>query len=84
MALGLTQPLTEMNTRNLPGGKERPVHKADDLTAICEPVVWRMWEPRPLTLLRASMACYRDSFTFLPFTSVQEAITMKSDVCLAS
>jgi hypothetical protein len=40
MPLGLTQPLTEMNTRNLSGGgKQRPVHKADNLTAICEPVV---------------------------------------------
>jgi hypothetical protein len=33
MALGLTQPLTEMSTRNLPGGKERPALKADNLTA---------------------------------------------------
>jgi hypothetical protein len=39
MALGLTQPLTKMSTRNLPGGKGRPVHKADNLTAICEPIV---------------------------------------------
>jgi hypothetical protein len=37
-ALGSTQPLTEMITRNLPGGKERPARKAD-LTAICEPIV---------------------------------------------
>jgi hypothetical protein len=36
---GLTQPLTEMSTRNLPGGKGRPAHKADNLTAICEPTV---------------------------------------------
>jgi hypothetical protein len=28
MALGLTQPLTEMSTRNLPGGKERQAHEA--------------------------------------------------------
>jgi hypothetical protein len=34
MALGSTQPLTEMNTMNLPGGKGQPVHKADNLTAI--------------------------------------------------
>jgi hypothetical protein len=34
MALGLTQPLTEMSTRNLPGGKGRPARKADILTAI--------------------------------------------------
>jgi hypothetical protein len=37
-ALGSTQPLTEMSTRNVPGGKGRPVRKAD-LTALCEPFV---------------------------------------------
>jgi hypothetical protein len=36
MALGSTQPPTEMSTRNLPGGKRRPEHEAD-LTVICEP-----------------------------------------------
>jgi hypothetical protein len=35
MALGSTRPLTEMSTRNLPGGKGRPARKADNLTAIC-------------------------------------------------
>jgi hypothetical protein len=39
MALASTQRLTEMSTRNLPGGKARPVRKADNLTAICEPIV---------------------------------------------
>jgi hypothetical protein len=39
MALGSTQPLTEMSTRNLPGGKERPACKADNLTGICEAIV---------------------------------------------
>jgi hypothetical protein len=39
MALGLTQPLTEMSTRNIPGGKGRPARKADNLTAIFEPIV---------------------------------------------
>jgi hypothetical protein len=39
MALGLTQPLTEMSTRNLPGGKGQPAGKADNLTAIREPIV---------------------------------------------
>jgi hypothetical protein len=28
MALGSTQPLTEMSTRNIPGGKGRPARKA--------------------------------------------------------
>jgi hypothetical protein len=46
-----TQPLTEMSTRNLLGGKRRPVHKADNLIAICEPTVQKMWEPRRLTTL---------------------------------
>jgi hypothetical protein len=36
---GSTQPLTEMSTRNLPGGKSRPERKADKLTAICEPII---------------------------------------------
>jgi hypothetical protein len=39
MALGSTQPLTEMSTRNLPGGKGRPAHKADNRTAVYEPIV---------------------------------------------
>jgi hypothetical protein len=41
MTLGSTQPLTEMSTRNLPGGKGRPARKADNLTAIYEPTVYR-------------------------------------------
>jgi hypothetical protein len=39
MALGSTQPLTEMSARNLPVGKGRPALKADNLTAICESIV---------------------------------------------
>jgi hypothetical protein len=39
MALESTQPLTGMSTRNLPGGKGRPEGKADNLTAICKPIV---------------------------------------------
>jgi hypothetical protein len=39
MALGLTQPLREMSTRNLPEHKGRPSRKANKFTAICEPTV---------------------------------------------
>jgi hypothetical protein len=39
MALGLTHPLTEMSTRNFPGGKERPACEAENLSAICEPTL---------------------------------------------
>jgi hypothetical protein len=40
MAPGSTQPLTEMNTRYLPGGEkgDQPVREADNLTAILENV----------------------------------------------
>jgi hypothetical protein len=37
MALGSTQPLKEISTRNLPGGEGRPACEAENLTAICEP-----------------------------------------------
>jgi hypothetical protein len=63
MALGLTQPLTEMSTWNLPGGKGRPARKADNFTAICVLTVYKMWEPQLLTALWASTAC-RGSFSF--------------------
>jgi hypothetical protein len=43
----------------------RPAHKADNLAAICKPINYKMWEPRRLTNLWASTACYRDSFIFL-------------------
>jgi hypothetical protein len=39
MTLGSTQPLTEINTKNLPGGKVPPAREADHLTAIFEPIV---------------------------------------------
>jgi hypothetical protein len=39
MALGSTQPLREMSTRNHSGSKgQLPACKADNLTAICEPI----------------------------------------------
>jgi hypothetical protein len=64
MALRSTMPLTEKSTRNLAVGKVRPTRKADNLTAICEPIVWNMWEPRRLTTLWVFTASYRDNFTF--------------------
>jgi hypothetical protein len=41
MVMESTQPLTEMSTRNIPGSKGRPARKANNLTAICEPIVYR-------------------------------------------
>jgi hypothetical protein len=53
IALGFTQPLTEMSTRNHLGreGKVRPAGKFDDHTAICESIVLTMGNPRRLTTL---------------------------------
>jgi hypothetical protein len=39
MAMGSAHPLTEMSIRNIPGGKGRPARVADNLTAICGPIV---------------------------------------------
>jgi hypothetical protein len=33
------------------GSRVRPVHRADNLTAICEPFVYTMWDPQHLTTL---------------------------------
>jgi hypothetical protein len=43
-------------------GKWRPAPKADNLTAICEPIVYKIWEPRRVT------AHYRGSFILSFFT----------------
>jgi hypothetical protein len=60
MALGSAQPLTEMSTRNLPGGKGRPENKANNLTAICEPIVWRKRGNLDVSQpYGASKTCYR-------------------------
>jgi hypothetical protein len=65
MALGLTQPLTEMSTRNFPGGKKWLLCRADNLAAECV----KMCDPQPLATLRASIAC---TGIALPFTYFQE------------
>jgi hypothetical protein len=64
MALRSTQSLTEMSTSNLPGSKGLEARKPDNLTAICEPVVYMMWQFQCFTI---SWTSYRDSFTFFSF-----------------
>jgi hypothetical protein len=39
MVLASTQPLTEIRTRNFPGGRKRPARRAVNLAAIFEPNV---------------------------------------------
>jgi hypothetical protein len=57
--------LTKMSTRNLPGGKGRQARKADSLTAICELIVYKMWEAQHLTTQWASRVCYRYNFLYI-------------------
>jgi hypothetical protein len=59
-----TETLTYYIKYRILGSKGRPARKADYLTAICEPIVYKIWNPERLTTLWASVACYRDSFTF--------------------
>jgi hypothetical protein len=63
MALGSTQFLTEMSTRNLPGGEGRPGRGADNLTPICEPTVSQPYGPsQPVTGIALP---YFFTFTYL-------------------
>jgi hypothetical protein len=65
MPRGLTEPLTEMSTRNLSGGKAQPASKPDNLIVISEPIVYKLSEPPRLTIFWASTACYRDNFAYV-------------------
>jgi hypothetical protein len=64
MALISAQPLTAMSFRNLPGGKGRTEFKADNLTAICEPIVWKIVGASKSHNPMGLYVCCRDSFTF--------------------
>jgi hypothetical protein len=63
IALGFTQPLTEMSTRTIPGSKVWPARKAHNFTTIYEQIVCKICEPRRLTTLQASTAYYSNSFS---------------------
>jgi hypothetical protein len=64
MALGLTQPLTEMsNGKSFLGGKAWPVGKADNLTTICG-------SSRKCGILNISQP-YRPSFVCVPIPFCQ-------------
>jgi hypothetical protein len=62
MVVRSTQPLTEITTRNFPGDKGWPEHEGDNLTAICESIVYKdSGTLTSRTTLWASMFCYRES-----------------------
>jgi hypothetical protein len=47
------------------GSKVRWVRRADNLTAVCEPIVYTMYDLQHLRTLQAYTACYRDSFSYI-------------------
>jgi hypothetical protein len=61
MALGLTQPLTDMSTRNISWGQSRPVLTADNFTIFMYRLSWNLgdstsWNPQGLS--RPVMDCF--------------------------
>jgi hypothetical protein len=63
MALGLTQPLVKMSTRNIPGGKGGRCMRlttSPPSRAECHEI----WEPKPPGTLWAAPGLLRDCFTF--------------------
>jgi hypothetical protein len=83
MALGSTQPLTEMSTRNTPGSKGRLAFKTD-LTDICEPIFKKMWEPRRVTTSCASTVYHNDSFTFNNFYTLYKHKLLRTKVQISA
>jgi hypothetical protein len=53
-----------MSSTHLPRDKGRPALVADNLIAICEPIVEKIREPRCSVSICDSTACYRDNFIF--------------------
>jgi hypothetical protein len=46
------------------GNRAQSVREAHNLTTICEPTVYMIWDPQHLSILYAFTACYGDSFTY--------------------
>jgi hypothetical protein len=60
-----------MSIKTLLGAKGRQALKAYNLTAICGSITYKMCEPKCITILWASTACYGDSFTILYVVDVR-------------
>jgi hypothetical protein len=54
MALGSTQPVTEISTMNVSEDEGRLAHDTDSLTVICKSSVKKIWEPGRLISLWTS------------------------------
>jgi len=80
MALGLTQPLTEMSTRNTSWGLRRPVRRADNLTTFVCRLSWNLgastsWNPQGLS--RPVMGLlYLYLYSFLPCHQTEASVQL--------
>jgi hypothetical protein len=61
MTLGSTQPVTDMSTRNIPGGKRGRCVGLTTLPPSCADCL-EIWEPQPPATLGACPGLYRDNF----------------------
>jgi len=58
MALGLTQSIVKMSTRNISWGRSRPVREADDLTTFMCQMSWKYGSLNVLERSGPHRACY--------------------------
>jgi hypothetical protein len=63
------------------GNWARPERKADNLTAICEPIAWTISEPGLIAILHSSTACYMLRF---PLLCVDDILTSQEAQVWAS
>jgi hypothetical protein len=54
-----------MSVRNL-----RTARTSNNFAVMCEPPVYVMWGPRRITTLWASIASYRDCYTFYRYVDI--------------
>jgi hypothetical protein len=74
MVLRSAEPLTEMCTWTVSRSKGLPVGQADNLTAICDPIIKKMWELQHLAAVWANTAFYRNNCAVFFFIENQESI----------
>jgi hypothetical protein len=76
MALGSTEPLVKMSTRNIPGGKGGRCVRLTTSPPSCAEC-HEIWQPKPSGTLWATPGLLRDCFTF--FTDIHKTETLNDN-----